>query len=102
MIQQRVFNPIISGETTIEEEVPPILTTSLSLALSFLCFTNANFIPLAEFGLLSSYVLVLAVFSDLYIGPATLAYFVTRNKGLKGLSYPPTFECSQIKARTCF
>jgi hypothetical protein len=50
------------------------LTTSLSLSLSFLCFSFARYVPLIQFGVLSAFVLVLAVFSDLYIGPAVLTW----------------------------
>jgi predicted RND superfamily exporter protein len=75
----RYFKEIAKGHsprraslTTIDHEVVPIATTSFSLALSFFVFIFAKFVPLTQFGLLSSYVLVLALISDLYIGPIIL------------------------------
>jgi predicted RND superfamily exporter protein len=64
---------------TIKYEVIPIITTSLSLSLSFLVFSTSDFVPLIQFGLLSSYVLMLAIFSDLYIAPLLLTYFAKRD-----------------------
>jgi predicted RND superfamily exporter protein len=69
-----LLNPVSASKRTIKEEVVPILTTSLSLSLSFLCFSFARYVPLIQFGVLSAFVLVLAVFSDLYIGPAVLTW----------------------------
>jgi len=99
--ENKNHNPIISGTLTIEEEVIPIITTSLSLALSFLCFGLSSFIPLVEFGLLSAYVLILAVISDLYIGPVILAHFISKEKGLGSFKIPllinaPTLKNSRI------
>ena len=64
---------------TIKYEVVPIITTSVSLSLSFLVFSSSDFVPLIQFGLLSSYVLMLAIFSDLYIAPLLLTYFAKRD-----------------------
>ena len=65
----------VSSQITINDEIVPIITTSLSLSFSFLVFMNAKFIPLMQFGLLSAYVLTLAVISDLYIGPILLSMY---------------------------
>jgi|GEM_PF-2555007 len=75
------LNPFLASQYTIKDEVVPILTTSLSLALSFSSFTFAKFVPLTHFGLLSCYVLILAVISDLYIGPALLTWYFLRKEG---------------------
>ncbi len=86
--ESKSHNPIESATMTIEEEVIPIITTSLSLAFSYMTFGLSSFIPLIEFGALSAYVLVLAVISDLYIGPAILSYFITKEKRLKEFEIP--------------
>ncbi len=86
--ESKGHNPIESATMTIEEEVIPIITTSLSLAFSYMSFGLSSFIPLVEFGALSAYVLVLAVISDLYIGPAILSFFITREKNLKKFEIP--------------
>lgn len=69
------LNPFETGRGSINEELVPILTTSLSLALSFATFTLSTFIPMAQFGILSAYVLILAVISDLYVGPWIVTFF---------------------------
>ncbi len=68
-------DPFLTGKESIYEELIPILSTSLTLSLGFLTFAFAKFIPLLQFGVLSAYVLVLAVISDLYIGPWVLTAF---------------------------
>lgn len=68
-----------ASRRTIKYEVIPIITTSLSLSFSFLVFSSSDFVPLIQFGLLSSYVLILAIFSDLYIAPILLTYFMKRD-----------------------
>ncbi len=79
--KELTYNPITTSQLTISDEVVPILTTSLSLALSFSFFAFARFVPMIYFGLLSAYVLILAVISDLYLGPAILSnFFFTEEK----------------------
>lgn len=78
------LNPMGTSFLTIQDEVTPILTTSLSLALSFCFFALARFIPMVYFGLLSAYVLLLAVISDLYIGPALLTKFFLKTEKSEG------------------
>lgn len=68
-------NPFSTGRESINEELVPIFTTSLTLSLSFCTFVISKIIPVLEFGLLSAYVLFLAIISDLYIGPWVLTYF---------------------------
>lgn len=68
-------DPFLAGKESINEELIPILSTSLTLSLSFMTFLFAKFIPLLQFGVLSAYVLALAVISDLYIGPWVLTNF---------------------------
>lgn len=75
------LNPLTASRLTIGDEVVPILTTSLSLALSFSFFSFARFIPLMQFGLLSAYVLLLAVISDLYLGPVLLSRYFLFKEG---------------------
>jgi len=75
-----LLNPVSASRRTIKEEVVPILTTSLSLSLSFLCFSFARYVPLIQFGVLSAFVLILAVFSDLYVGPAVLTWMSLKNQ----------------------
>jgi predicted RND superfamily exporter protein len=72
-------DPFLTGKESIYEELIPILSTSLTLSLGFLTFIFAKFIPLLQFGVLSAYVLVLAVISDLYIGPWVLTTFDLKN-----------------------
>lgn len=86
--ESKTHNPIESATQTIEEEVIPIITTSLSLAFSYASFGLSSFIPLIEFGGLSAYVLILALISDLYVGPAILSFFISREKGLKKFDIP--------------
>ncbi|MCF8058386.1 MAG: MMPL family transporter [Bacteriovoracaceae bacterium] len=69
------LSPFSTASKSIHEELIPILTTSLTLSLSFSTFVISKIIPVLEFGLLSTYVLILAVISDLYIGPWLLTYF---------------------------
>lgn len=71
-------NPFSTGRESIHEELIPIFTTSLTLSLSFATFLISKIIPVLEFGVLSAYVLILAVISDLYVGPFILTYFDLR------------------------
>ncbi len=100
--ESKSYNPIESGTMTIEEEVIPIITTSLSLALSYMSFGLSSFIPLVEFGALSAYVLVLAVISDLYIGPAILSYFIAKDRGLDGFKIPLLINAPALKKGISF
>ncbi len=100
--ESKSHNPIESGTMTIEEEVIPIITTSLSLAFSYMSFGLSSFIPLIEFGALSAYVLVLAVISDLYIGPAILSFYITKEKGLKSFQIPLLINAPELKKGMAF
>ncbi len=114
------LNPFSTASKSIHEELIPILTTSLTLSLSFSTFVISKIVPVVEFGLLSAYVLCLAVISDLYIGPWILTYFdlksirgrrnffsyligpkaLTANKDLNQLTYQELFtlfRCGKFK-----
>ncbi len=57
---------------TVEEEAVPIVTTSLALAAGFAVLTSSDFIPVAQFGLLSAMVILMALFSTFVISPLLL------------------------------
>jgi hypothetical protein len=59
---------------TIEQESTPIITTSLALALGFATLAFSSFQPVIHFGLLSSMVMLLALFSTFILTPVLLSY----------------------------
>lgn len=100
--RQKDLNPFSTGKESIEEELTPILTTSLSLSLSFSTFLFAKFIPLLQFGLLSAYVLVLAVISDLYIGPWILTFFDLQKLKARGHQFAYLLDNTKYSAHSLF
>jgi hypothetical protein len=59
-------------EQTIRGEVRPVLCTSLALGLGFWIIGYSDFVPIADFGMLSALVMVFAVAADLLITPSLL------------------------------
>ena len=94
------LNPLLTGKESIREELTPILTTSLSLALSFVTFVFSHFIPMVQFGLLSAYVMVLAVISDLYLGPYILTFFDFKNLKTDGHKFSYLLDSNNWNHKT--
>jgi predicted RND superfamily exporter protein len=69
---QNTTNNEVAIAQTIRHELKPVLGTSLALILGFLVLTFAEFRSIAEFGLLSSITICLALLADLLITPALL------------------------------
>ncbi len=59
-------------EETIRADVRPVLCTSLALALGFWIIGYSDFVPIANFGMLSALVMVFAVAADLLVTPSLL------------------------------
>ncbi len=59
-------------ETTLKNEVLPVLTTSVSLAAGFLIMLASNFQVISNFGLLAAFTILAAMLSDLIITPILL------------------------------
>lgn len=57
---------------TIQEEIKPVMTTSISLAIGLGILGLSNFKPIIEFGVLASITMLLALFSDLVVTPMML------------------------------
>lgn len=57
---------------TLEDETSPIVITSLSLSIGFSFLLISHMVPIKQFGLLSSIVILLAMISDLFITPFVL------------------------------
>jgi uncharacterized protein len=83
-ISRAVEDPLEASQETIKEELVPIVTTSLSLALGLSLLMLSDFVPLSQFGLLSACVLVLAMFSDLVLTPTAIVLFKVNQ--ISGLS----------------
>jgi predicted RND superfamily exporter protein len=60
--------------STLEEEVRPILSTSVALAVGFAVLWFSSFPPVAHFGLLSALVMLLALLTNLTLTPALLVF----------------------------
>ena len=59
---------------TIEEESTPIVSTSIALALGFSALALSSFPPIVHFGLLSAFVMLLALLATFVITPILLSY----------------------------
>ena len=57
---------------TLDSEMLPILTTSVSLALGFGLLSLSEFMPIAQFGFLSACVMIAALTTDLLVTPSVL------------------------------
>ncbi len=75
----RDSDPIIVAKKTIEDSSMAIVTTSIALATGFCLLAISDFIPLFQFGLLSSFVIILAMFCDLIITPTLITIFQLSN-----------------------
>ena len=60
---------------TLAEELTPIVSTSVALAIGFAVFLLSSFPPVAHFGLLSALVMVVALFATFLLTPLMLAHF---------------------------
>jgi hypothetical protein len=54
-------------------ELPPVLVTSVGLAGGFLTLGFSSFVPVQQFGILSAFVIVVAVVADLILTPTLLS-----------------------------
>jgi predicted RND superfamily exporter protein/CRP-like cAMP-binding protein len=59
---------------TVLHEATPIFTTSIALALGFAVLASSSFPPIAHFGLLSAFVILLAVLATFVVTPALLSF----------------------------
>ncbi|MBT7611386.1 MAG: MMPL family transporter [Bacteriovoracaceae bacterium] len=57
---------------TLQEEIKPVMTTSISLAIGLAILGLSNFRPIVEFGILSSVTMIFALLSDLIVTPMLL------------------------------
>ncbi|GAX59130.1 cyclic nucleotide-binding protein [Candidatus Scalindua japonica] len=57
---------------TIRNEILPVMSTSIALALGFSIMISSNFVPSIFFGLLTAIVMLIALVSDLFVTPALL------------------------------
>ena len=60
-------------EDTLLAEIRPIFISSVSLAVGFGTLIFSNFVPIAQFGALSAFVMIVAFGTELFITPLTLA-----------------------------
>lgn len=72
LIRQRVTDIGEAIRLTLDEEIRPVMTTSVSLSLGFLVLLFADFASVAQFGLLSSLSMASALVADLLITPLLL------------------------------
>ncbi len=60
-------------EDTLLAEIKPIFVSSVSLAAGFLTLVFSNFVPIAQFGALSAFVMLVAFPTELFTTPITLS-----------------------------
>ena len=60
-------------EDTLLAEIRPIFISSVSLAVGFGTLVFSNFVPIAQFGALSAFVMIVAFGTELFITPLTLS-----------------------------
>jgi hypothetical protein len=58
---------------TLHEEAMPVLSTSIALVAGFLVFSQSDFGPVAQFGLLSALVIATALVADFVITPIAIS-----------------------------
>jgi len=59
-------------EATLRSEVEPVVSTSVALALGFGVLAFSGFMPIANFGLLSALVMIVAIAAELFMTPVLL------------------------------
>ena len=64
----------VALEETVLQEAVPVITTSLALIAGFLTFSLSSFIPIANFGLLSALVILMALLTTFIITPLLLSW----------------------------
>jgi len=62
----------LAVDTTMRELIRPVVATTLALAAGFLLLRFSNFVPIADFGLLSAVAIFTAVVTDLFVTPALI------------------------------
>lgn len=60
-------------QQTLHEEALPVISTSVALTAGFLVFALSDFLPVAQFGLLSALVIVTALIADFVITPLAIS-----------------------------
>jgi len=60
-------------QNTIYEEALPVVSTSIALTVGFLVFSQSDFAPVAQFGLLSALVISSALLADFVITPLAIS-----------------------------
>lgn len=70
----------IAIDTTMCELIRPVVATTLALALGFLVLRFSNFVPIADFGLLSAVAIFTAVVTDLFVTPALILVSLPANQ----------------------
>lgn len=60
-------------EETLVSEIKPIFISSVSLAAGFGTLVFSKFVPIAQFGALSAFVMIIAFVTELFITPLTLS-----------------------------
>ncbi|MDJ0740707.1 MAG: MMPL family transporter [Gammaproteobacteria bacterium] len=63
----------LAMHNTLREEALPVVSTSIALIAGFLVFTQSTFGPVAQFGLLSAFVIATALFADFVITPLLMS-----------------------------
>ena len=63
----------LAMHTTIHEEALPVLSTSIALVAGFLVFSQSDFAPVAQFGILSALVIATALLADFVITPLAIS-----------------------------
>ncbi|MBI4970122.1 MAG: MMPL family transporter [Rhodospirillales bacterium] len=65
-------DPDKSISDTLRGESIPVIATTVALALGFVILVFSNFTIVAQYGALSAYTMIVAVFTDLFLTPALL------------------------------
>ncbi|MBA4349131.1 MAG: hypothetical protein C0415_03970 [Thermodesulfovibrio sp.] len=60
-------------EETLRTEIRPIFVSAFALATGFLVIGFSNFVPIAQFGLLSAFVMIIAIPIELMVAPLLLS-----------------------------
>jgi len=74
---KQVDNSIIDS---IKKEGRAVILTSTYLSIGFLILITSSFIPVREYALLSVYVIIFALLSDLFITPILIKYLIKESK----------------------